>query len=78
MPNLEIRRLGRTEMKPKSLGLGGGYLGDKNRPDDEAIATIHTAIDQGINFVDTSPEYGVSEYRAVSYTHLTLPTNREV
>ncbi|GIS65372.1 MAG: hypothetical protein CM1200mP3_16200 [Chloroflexota bacterium] len=28
MPDLEYRRLGRTEMKPKALGLGGGYLGD--------------------------------------------------
>ncbi len=63
MPDLEIRRLGRTDMKPKSLGLGGGYLGDKTRPDNEAVSTIHAAIDQGINFVDTSPEYGVSEYR---------------
>jgi len=63
MPDLEIRRLGKTEMKAKSLGLGGGYPGDKNRPDDEAVSTVRAAIDRGINFVDTSPEYGVSEYR---------------
>ena len=63
MPNLETRRLGRTEMRPKALGVGGGYLGEQNRPDGEAISTVHTAIDRGINFVDTSPEYGVSEYR---------------
>ncbi|MDP7612890.1 MAG: aldo/keto reductase [Dehalococcoidia bacterium] len=63
MPNLEIRRLGRTEMKPKALGLGCGYLGDPRRPDEEAVATIRAAIKHGINFIDTSPEYGVSEYR---------------
>ena len=28
MPDLEVRRLGRTDMKAKSLGLGGGHLGN--------------------------------------------------
>ena len=63
MPDLEVRRLGRTEMRPKALGLGGGYLGDPKSPDAEAVETIHEAIERGINFVDTSPEYGVSESR---------------
>lgn len=63
MPDLEVRRLGRTEMKPKSLGLGCGYLGDPNRSNQEAITTIRYAIEKGINFIDTSPEYGMSEYR---------------
>ena len=63
MPNLEFRRLGRTEMKPKALGLGGGYLGDPAGSDEEAIRTIRGAIELGINFIDTSPYYGVSEYR---------------
>ena len=63
MADLEVRRLGRTEMRPKALGLGGGYLGDPKSPDDKAVETIHEAIERGINFVDTSPEYGVSESR---------------
>ena len=63
MPDLEVRRLGRTDMNPKSLGLGCGYLGNPKRPDQEAITTIRHAIEKGINFVDTSPEYGESEYR---------------
>ena len=46
---LEIRRLGRTEMKPKSLGLGCGYLGNPKRPDQEAIATIRYAIENSIS-----------------------------
>jgi aryl-alcohol dehydrogenase-like predicted oxidoreductase len=50
-------------MRPKALGLGGGYLGDPKSPDAEAVETIHEAIERGINFVDTSPEYGVSEFR---------------
>ena len=44
MPDLEYRRLGRTEMKPKALGLGGGYLGDPAGSDEEAIRTIRGAI----------------------------------
>ena len=63
MPDLEIRRLGRTEMKPKALGLGCGYLGDPKRPDEEAVTTIRVAIKHGVKFIDTSPEYGISEYR---------------
>ena len=63
MVDLEIRRLGRTEMRPKALGLGAGYLGAPDRPVSEAVETIHEAIERGINFVDTSPEYGVSESR---------------
>jgi aryl-alcohol dehydrogenase-like predicted oxidoreductase len=63
MPDLEVRRLGRTEMNPKALGLGCGYLGNPQRPDEEAVTTIREAIDRGINFIDTSPYYGVSEGR---------------
>ena len=38
MPDLEVRRLGRTEMKPKALGLGCGHLGDAKQPDQDGIA----------------------------------------
>jgi len=63
MPDLEVRRLGRTEMTPKAIGLGCGHLGDPQRPDQEAVATVRGAIERGIDFVDTSPYYGVSETR---------------
>ena len=63
MPELEVRRLGRTSMKPKALGLGGGHLAGPEQTDESAIATVRTAIDRGINFVDTAPDYGLSEKR---------------
>ncbi len=63
MPDLEVRRLGRTEMKPKALGLGGGHLGFPEQSDENAVSTIREAIERGLNFVDTSPYYGVSEQR---------------
>ena len=43
MPDLDVRRLGRTEMRPKALGLGGGYLGDPERTDQEAVNTVRGA-----------------------------------
>ena len=63
MPDLEVRRLGRSGMKPKALGLGGGHLGWPEQSNENAIATVRSAIEHGINFVDTSPAYGVSEQR---------------
>ncbi len=63
MLDLEVRRLGRTEMKPKALGLGGGHLAGPEQSDEVAIATVRSAIEQGINFVDTAPDYGFSEQR---------------
>lgn len=54
---------GRTEVKTKAPGLGGGHLGLRDRPDEEAGATIREAIDRGIDFVDTSPYFGLSERR---------------
>ena len=62
MAELETRRLGRTEMKPKALGLGCAFLGSPQRVDEDgAIETVRYAIDQGINFVDTSAGYGGGE-----------------
>ena len=62
MPELETRRLGRTELKPKALGLGCAFLGSPQRvSDDTGIATVREAIDRGINFIDTSAAYGRGE-----------------
>ena len=59
MVALETRRLGRTEMKPKALGLGCAHLGNPKRAtDEEAVATLREAIERGINFIDTATGYG--------------------
>lgn len=63
MPDLETRRLGRTGMKPKALGLGGGHLAGPEQSDETAISLVRGVIERGINFVDTSPDYGLSEQR---------------
>lgn len=62
---LPRRRLGRTHMHTSVLSLGGVGLGGFYGPADEgaAIATIHRALDIGINYLDTSPLYMDSERR---------------
>lgn len=59
MADLEIRRLGRTEIKTKALGLGCAHLGNPDRAtDEEAVATVREAIERGIDFIDTAAMYG--------------------
>lgn len=63
MAKLETRRLGRTEMRPKALGLGCAFFGASYHTDRDAIEGIRRAIELGINFLDTSAGYGESERR---------------
>lgn len=63
MKELETRRLGRTEMRPRALGLGCAWFGSPGSSDREATDGVRHAIDLGINFIDTSPSYGESERR---------------
>ena len=52
-PKLEVRRLGRTEMRPNALALGAAWLWQK--PDAEVIGAIRRGIELGINYIDTYP-----------------------
>jgi aryl-alcohol dehydrogenase-like predicted oxidoreductase len=55
------RELGRTGFKATVLGIGD--LADRNVPLDRCVATIHRAMDAGLNLIDTAPSYeeGYSE-----------------
>jgi aryl-alcohol dehydrogenase-like predicted oxidoreductase len=59
---MNYRVLGRTGMKVSSLGLGPMMLGSwgGNSPS-EAIRVIHTALDAGINLIDTADIYANGE-----------------
>ncbi|MCS7259189.1 MAG: aldo/keto reductase [Anaerolineae bacterium] len=62
---METRQLGFTDLHLSTIGLGawamggGGYVFGWGPQDDaESIATIHRALDEGINWIDTAPGYG--------------------
>ena len=57
---MERHRFGNTDFTVSIIGLGCyGMSGAYGPADDsESIATIHRALDLGVNFLDTSASYG--------------------
>ena len=63
---LETRRLGRSDLKITKVGVGTAPIGSTPEwrvwwgPQDEksAIQAIRTALDEGVNWIDTAPFYG--------------------
>lgn len=64
---MQYRPLGTTGMTVSCLSFGGSSLGGVFREISEVdgIRTVHTALDHGINFIDTSPYYGVTQAETV-------------
>ena len=64
---MRLRRLGRTGLEVSVLGFGASPLGEEFGPIDaaEGERAVHAAVDEGVNFFDTSPYYGrtLSEMR---------------
>ena len=63
------KRLGRTNLEVTQLGYGSMGLrgprtwGVRVVDDENAERMLNAVLDAGINFIDTSPDYGVSEER---------------
>jgi aryl-alcohol dehydrogenase-like predicted oxidoreductase len=63
---MQTRQLGQSDMHITPLGLGTWAIGGGNwesgwgpQDDEASIATIHRAIDLGINWIDTAAVYGL-------------------
>jgi len=57
---MEYRELGKTGMKVSAISFGASSLGGvfHSLKEADGIAAVHTAVDNGINFIDVSPYYG--------------------
>lgn len=66
---MQYRELGRTGLRISQLGYGSMGLRGPNTwgvrvvSDTDAERILHQVLDSGINFIDTAPDYGVSEER---------------
>ncbi len=61
---MEMRKLGRQGLEVSALGLGcmGMSFAYSGRGDEaESVATIHRALELGVNFLDTAEVYGPFE-----------------
>ena len=68
-------RFGRTEFQVTRIALGGYPFGGVNKargwepfsPEGRAaaIATVHAALDAGINYIDTAPSYGTGNSESI-------------
>ncbi len=56
------RKLGNTGITVNAIGLGGMPMSISGRPDEvQSIATIHAALDAGIDFIDTANVYCIDD-----------------
>lgn len=71
-PNMITRRLGHTDLDITVLGFGawaiggGGWaFGWGSQDDSDSIASIHEALDLGVNWIDTAAVYGLGHSEEV-------------
>ncbi len=57
---MEYREIGKTGLKISALSFGASSLGGvfHSIKESEGIEAVHTAVDNGLNFIDVSPYYG--------------------
>ncbi|MCX5888153.1 MAG: aldo/keto reductase [Deltaproteobacteria bacterium] len=77
---MEYTQIPGTDMKVSRIALGtwamGGWMWG-GTDEDQAIKTIHTAIDKGINLIDTAPVYGFGRSEEIVGKALALKKCRD-
>ena len=71
---MRYRKLGRTGLECSEIGLGAAQIGMRSVPEQAAERVLRTALEVGINFIDTAAMYGESETRIGRF----LPRDTEV
>jgi aryl-alcohol dehydrogenase-like predicted oxidoreductase len=61
--SLELRDFGFTGLKVTPIGLGTGRIGGKDISDKDVDTLLNSALDLGINLIDTARSYGEAENR---------------
>ncbi len=68
----DLRKLGNSDLEISPIGLGAWAMGGSNwdhgwgpQDDQDSINTIHHAIDNGINWIDTAAVYGLGRSEEV-------------
>lgn len=71
MPDLPTRELGRTGLQVTTLGYGAMELRGNPRgrdiSEEQSERILNAVLDSGINYIDTSVDYGLSEERIGRY-----------
>lgn len=68
---MQMRKLGTSELELTTIGLGTWAIGGPwqygwgPQDDDDSIRTIQTAVDGGVNWLDTAPIYGCGHSETV-------------
>ena len=77
---MEYTQIPGTDLKVSRISLGtwamGGWMWG-GTDEEQAIKTIHTAIDKGINLIDTAPVYGFGRSEQIVGRALALKKYRE-
>lgn len=76
---MEKRTLGRTGLEVTVVGFGAMTIGGIYGPIDDAVSTkaLHTAIDAGMNFIDTSDAYGAGHSEEIIGAFLKTRPDRD-
>jgi aryl-alcohol dehydrogenase-like predicted oxidoreductase len=76
---MKYNLLGKTDLRVSCLSYGASPLGSVFGPvrEDDGIATVHAALDCGINLIDVSPFYGLTKAETLLGKALkTIPRDR--